>query len=115
MIDYTLFTTEGWKHYIHYAHRFAYDGAPKVEDSENQEQLAKRFNAIEDKISKLYGDKPLVARRTGDPVAKAMKVYIVKVLAAKGTKVKDIPKLGATVEEVEESAKALKLGKAKVA
>jgi hypothetical protein len=116
-IDLRLFVEAGWVKYIDYCKRYATDGAPKKPQGVAlkdlpKEWIDKRREAVEVKISRLYGERPIKAGRTADPVAQWFKSILTKHLTKNvGIKLSDIPSLGTTVDEATVVAKALKVSK----
>jgi hypothetical protein len=118
VIDMRRITVEGWKKYIDYCKRYATDGAPKKPEKVAvsklpQEWIDKRTEAVEIKISRLYGERPIKAGRTADPVAQWFKAILTKHLTKNvGMKLSEVPSLGTTVDEATAVAKGLKVSKA---
>ena len=113
VVELKRFPEESWTYWLDYAKRCIYDGAPTVGEDRDAVQLDKRQDAMDRKAAMLHGERP-IGTKTGDPVASAMKPLALTVLAAMGTKRKDVPKLGTTVAEVRETLKALGVKKPKI-
>ena len=91
-IDLSRVTEEGWRALLAKSRRFIADGSPDVE-------------TVLRKIEQLYGEgKPIGQRTTRDPVAGAFASIVTKKFVARGLKVKEVPKLGSTVEGIRDVA-----------
>ena len=91
-IDLSQVTEEGWRALLAKSRRFIADGSPDVE-------------TVLRKIEQLYGmGKPIGQRATRDPVAYEFASIVTKRFCAQGLKVKEVPKLGNTMEGIRDVA-----------